>query len=296
MTATFVPAGSAESSTVTGRSIAVGNLMSMIEGDFAATLTRFADLVDNVLLVATSQARMPGDASQREAAWREAAVLARHGAEVAHNLVQLAELSSSEGLSADERIRLADIVDAAARRTGVRHAARRPGIFLYVQDAELARIPGSRRWLDAAIGNLIQMLVIGAPPKARIALVLRQRGKQQYLEGTSAPGIDVKGRKIALDPVPGGVDNLLTLDVQDQLSPALARRIVELHGGMLTIGNDGEGNARDFSLWLPVALPEHAVVNAQCAGCGVQRQAEVFARDIGMLMTTLEARLKKDSR
>jgi len=296
MTATFVPAGSAGASTAAGRGIAVGNLMSMIEGDFAATLTRFADLVDNVLLVATSQARMPGDASRREAAWREAAALARHGAEVAHNLVQLAELFPSEGLSADERIRLADVVDAAARRAGVRHASRRPGIFLYVQGAELVPIPGSRRWLDAAIANLIHLLVIGAPPKAQIALVLRQRGKQQYLEGTSAPGIEVKGQKVALDLVPGSVDNLLTLDLQDQLSPALARRIVELHGGMLTIGNDAEGNARDFSLWLPVAPAGGSMVNARCAACGVQRQAEVFARDIGMLMTTLEARLKRDSK
>ncbi len=285
--ASHAPAGSAPAAD---RGV-VGNLMSMIEGELAGTLIRFADLVDDSL-TSRSLDRTLGDVNRREASWREAALLARHGAEAARSLVELAGLFPGEQLALDDHIKLDDLVRDVARRTGPRDAPRRHGVFIDVRSDESPVVHGSRRWLEAAVAKLLQLLAAEAPADAPVVFTLSTSGAHRVLTGTASPGGLPRGQEIAFDREsdPSAADRTA------QLNPALMHRIVELHGGVLELRTDPAGVVLDFALTLPATPPDRQSTCMHRADCSVQRQAEMFARDIGMMLTTLDARLRKEKR
>jgi signal transduction histidine kinase len=150
------------------------------------------------------------------------------------------------------RVRLDEVLDAAVE--SVQSAIDERGLRLVQQR------PVHAIWMDAdpmrlsqALVNLLGNAAKFTPPGGRIDLVATVHGGELQ--------VAVRDTGIGIDP--GSCERIFELFAQSQsgaepshgglgIGLALARRLVELHGGSLSVHSDGAGCGATFTLRLPV--------------------------------------------
>ncbi len=177
----------------------------------------------------------------------------RHMANLIDDLLDVSRVT--RGLVSVERRDedLREIVADAVEQVAPQVAARRHELRVAVPD-DPVRVQGDRKRLVQVLTNLLDNAAKYTPDGGRIELLLeRQGGQARVVVRDDGVGVPPELRERIFD-----------LFVQGQRSPdraqgglgiglALARRLVELHGGELACSSAGAGQGSEFSLWLPLA-------------------------------------------
>lgn len=145
---------------------------------------------------------------------------------------------------------------------------------------------GDANWLKCALRSLLEGLGDSAPPHSQIELRIRQNGGYTVL---SSHFFHAAGAGRAQANAAPGPSTILRLDAG--IRTQICRRILELHGGRLSIthtgsapeAGQGEG-IESFDLVLPISAPGQAGSLAACANCPAGKQAEKYAQDLAFLI------------
>lgn len=196
-----------------------------------------------------------------EQSTRALAVIDRQAAQLSHlvdDLLDVTRISRGKIRLQRESLRLNDLV----RGTGddFRELFRRNGIDFQVQVAgQPLRAHADRTRLAQVIGNLLQNAAKFTPSGGHVRLsVDRDDGEAVLRVGDDGAGIEpsVLGRLFepfvqadaTLDRSKGGLG----------LGLALARALVELHGGKISAQSDGPGTGAEFIVRIPLERTEEA--------------------------------------
>jgi hypothetical protein len=218
----------------------------------------------------------------------ELAETARHGATVADRLIGLGDVLAGPPIACDERVLLIDALRDAARE--LNDAARRRTVSIRLDDGRqtLAPVYGSTYWLRRALRHLMALLIDASGTGMHLQLRLRQVGFHQLLTGSTCHNRIAPGHQDLLQETRPGIKTELAAATRaDHLDLALARALVEMHGGTLKTDLDERGILHEFHLTLPTGEPQALHERKDCANCTYMRQAEQFAQDIGELLNTL---------
>jgi len=266
--------------------VGIDNFLRLMQKELAEPLKRVAELAERIEEMRTS-GFLPSTLSG-ERAFAELADTARRTSSLAGRMIQLGEVLTGTSILADERILLIDALRNAGR--GVTEIARQRHIGLRLDDGRqsLAPVYGSMTWLSLAMQQLLTMLVEAAPAGTHVLLRLRQIGFHQLVTGNVNHGrlapqtIDLlPPSRVSVKTELAGCKQVYMLDL------ALARAIIELHGGALKTDITEAGKLNEFHLTLPTGEAQSMRERPDCGNCPHMRQAEQFAQDIGELLNTL---------
>jgi signal transduction histidine kinase len=145
---------------------------------------------------------------------------------------------------------------------------------------------GDANWLKCALRSLLEGLGDSAPPHSQIELRVRQNGGYTVLSSHFFHAAGAGRTQAGAAP---GASTILRLDAG--IRTQICRRILELHGGRLSVthtgtaleGGQGEG-IESFDLVLPISAPGQAGSLAACANCPAGKQAEKYAQDLAFLI------------
>lgn len=261
--------------------VAIDNFFALIRRQLGAPLRETVVLAER-LEGLRQTGHLPESLAARED-FRRLAETSRQLTGMVERLLSIGDVLGRDALPADERVLLADVAGLAAAALSSTATDRNVGIALDVGKENLAPIYGSVRWLTQAFVDLLAPLVHAAPAGSHVVVQLRQVGYHQL----------VSGQMGGLRPPAGSVDllsrarNSVQADIAAAtgtatLDRALARAIVELHGGSLRreVLDDGE---EQFTLSLPTGELAPGRHN-DCTDCPYARQSELFARDLAELL------------
>ena len=284
---TPVPAGSkpgVQPSAETG----IDNFLRLMRRELADPLTKLAELSERMEELRAA-GFLPNTLSGQHT-FAELTDTARRSAAIANRLIQLGDVLTGASLLADERILLIGTLRKAA--SGLSDAAQRRRVALQLDDGRqsLAPVYGSSFWLGVAMRQLFSLLIEAAPAGTHVLARLRQVGFHQLVTGNINHG-RVNPATIALLPPPRASvkAELATVTHPSLIDLALARAIIELHGGMLKTDITEGGTLNEFHLTLPTGEAQAMRERPDCGNCPHMRQAEQFAHDIGELLNTLNA-------
>lgn len=266
--------------------VGIDNFLRLIQKELAEPLKRVAELAERIEEMRAS-GFLPGTLSG-ERAFADLADTAKRTATLAGRVIQLGDVLTGTSILADERILLIDAVRNAA--TGVVETARRRHVGIRLDDGRqsLAPVYGSMTWLSLAMRQLITMLVEAAPGGTHVLLRLRQVGFHQLVTGTVNHGRVGPSTLDMLPPPRASVKAELAGSTQVyMIDLALARAVIELHGGALKTDVTEGGKLNEFHLTLPTGESQAMRERPDCGNCPHMRQAEQFAQDIGELLNTL---------
>jgi heavy metal sensor kinase len=218
------------------------------------------------LAIIRSEADVTLDAGDRSAQeYRESLSVIRDGSEqlsrIVNDLFLLARADAGETLPRRIAIYLDDLVGDAVR--SVRALAATRNIELSLSTPDSASYKGDEQLLRRVLINLLDNAIKYSPAYSTIAVTLEQlQGGFRIAVADSGPGISVEAKPFVFDRFyrvseTRGSD-LTAHGSGAGLGLAIAREIVELHGGTLTL-RDIEGQARvgsTFEIWLPAARNE----------------------------------------
>jgi hypothetical protein len=259
------------------------NFLRLFKTELAQPLSRFAELARG--FDAMRAAGFQGSTLTGAKEFAEMAEIAQRSAGIADRLTHLGEVLTGAPILGDERILLIDTLRTAVARFADPARQRRLGIQLDDGHQALAPIYGSATWLELALECLLARLAAAAPPGAHLLLRLRQIGFHQLVAVNINHGRPAANAIDLLPPHRAGVKTMLATARQaDLLDLALARAIVEQHGGTLKSDEIASGRLTEFHLTLPTGESQALRTRPDCGNCPHLRQAEAFARDIGELL------------
>ncbi len=209
----------------------------------------------------------------------------RNGQLLGSKLGKLSELAAAFGgepMVGEERLLLADLVSDAARRS--LPVAVEQGVRLLVPEAEssLPAIYGSRRWLIRAIDEFLENALRNASRGSSVTLTLAKQDTFVRLAVTNAGRALTAGQGerafVAFGKGPSsGADTSRAGARGLGIGLALARRIIELHGGNVAVHADGEFGST-FILELPTGAPKRDTTQLDI------EQAKRYAADMSRLL------------
>jgi PAS domain S-box-containing protein len=179
-------------------------------------------------------------------------------AKLIEDLLDMSRVISGKMRLDVQQVELGRIIEAAIE--SIRPAADAKGIGLFpVLDTPL-RIMGDPTRLQQVVWNLMSNAVKFTPKGGHIDVLLRR----------SAPWIEISvadtGKGIAREFLPHVFDAFRQEDAGATrshsglgLGLAIARQLVELHGGSIEARSRGEGRGASFTVRLPIAAVEHPV-------------------------------------
>lgn len=256
---------------------AVANLGQLIDRECREPLVEFDRQLGALLAIAEDPASQSAEDAQRIR--QETLSLGHNLLDQFSRLAALAALSRGEALVTDERIVIIEWLSAIAER--MRKPAEAKGMRLLLQkvEGELPAVYGSARWLERAFVECVDNAIKYGTPKSDILLSASQSGGF----------VRVMVRNLG----PGGLPPFLQgrlmqtfhrgRNARDRGEPGLglglplARQIVELHRGHLTLEKDLDGLVA-CTMELSTGAP---------AGDSRQldlEQAQRYARDLARLM------------
>lgn len=260
-------------------STAIDNFLSLIRQELQQPMLSFsADLQQ----VTDAMLGVPGVPPKL---MEKAGEMARSGAKVAGRVSKLADLAvafGGEPMVSDERLLLDQIVTEAARRA--QPVAHERGVRLLLPEPEgvLPAIYGSRRWLVRAIDEFIENAMFHAARNSNIVLHLSRaetfvrmsvNNAGKVLDAAQAERAFIAFGKPAAASNDRGRIGKLGMGI----GLALARRIVELHGGNVSVHGEAEFGST-FVIELPTGAPgkEDTQLNLE--------QAKRYAADMSRLL------------
>lgn len=277
-----VEAGKQTPSAETG----IDNFLRLMRKELAEPLKHVAELAERIEEMRAS-GFLPNTISG-ERTFADLAATARRTATLAGRVIQLGDVLTGTSILADERILLIDALRDAAGGTVETARRRHVGIRLDDGRQNLAPVYGSMTWLSLAMRQLITMLVEAAPGGTHVLLRMRQVGFHQLVTGTVNHGRVGPSTLDLLPPTRASVKAELAGSTQVyMIDLALARAVIELHGGTLKTDVTEGGKLNEFHLTLPTGESQAMRERPDCGNCPHMRQAEQFAQDIGELLNTL---------
>lgn len=145
---------------------------------------------------------------------------------------------------------------------------------------------GNAPWLSYALQVLLSELGKSSPPGSQVDICLHQLGGFLVLTG------NVAGRytPVAVRMLPDVAAPPPDSGAADQSTRmVMAQRIFALHYGKLKLQPLGTGSAQSiesFTLTLPTGISANQRVQPSCSECPIAQQAELYAQDIGALLSS----------
>lgn len=206
-------------------------------------------------------------------------------------LVEFAAVFGEERLNAADRIVVKDLIDEVWRELAGFAQSRDIAASMTGFGADLPPIYGNREWLRRVVRELLDNAIrhsksrppAGSHQKTQIEITARQMGPHLVL-GIRNAGIGMLPRVADRIFMPFNTAVASNRDHGKSLSLGLplVHKLVELHGGRVKIGSDGEDSA-ECVIELPTGAPQHDASKLDL------QQAKRYAEDLGKLL----ARRKK---
>ena len=198
---------------------------------------------------------------------------------------QLSRLAQVSSMFPGDRVPVPELLGSAIAAVQFSHCDYYQDIPQGASGAAVGVVYGSASWLVCALAALLQGLEAGAPRRSHSHLTVRQNGSFVAISARNSNGAPVRGAV----PVPPAAGSDATLHLVASTQVPLARRIIELHGGMLHVSELDHEN-RDqtfaietFTLQLPTGRPIDPRTTA-CDGCRVNQQVAAYANDLAVLI------------
>lgn len=197
---------------------------------------------------------------------------ARAQTRMIENLLDLSRIAAGNLELATEHVDLGDVARAAIER--VEPAAARKGQSIALEVDEAARpVHGDRARLEQALGYVLDNALKFSSADRCVEVRVEPGG-----QGTTRIAVRDQGEGIARSELPGLFDRFHQVDGSPRrrhgglgIGLAIARQLVELHGGKVDAESAGAGHGSTFTLTLPVELehhpprPEHSAVASPAA-------------------------------
>jgi len=260
----------------------IENFLQLMRRELVEPLKEIADLAGRLCMTTSEDDDDPLLARLRKAS--------RRTGEIASRLIGIGELLSGDPIITDERVLLADGVREAA--TAVVPLARERGIGIRLDDVEqsLAPVYGSAHWLGLAMQCLLRHIIQSAPPRSHVLLRIRQVGFHQLVTAAtqfvapSPKSLDLIKSAARSVGSPSVRSQLAIASLAEDIDLALARAVIEAHGGSMRSEMDAEQSMTQFTLTLPTGESHGLRQRPSCVDCPYVHQAEQFAQDIGELL------------
>ncbi len=192
-------------------------------------------------------------------------------------LARLAQVAGGSTVAGNDRIDLMALFgDAIARCMGT---AESRGIRIHVERPAVAELPvhASRLWLGQALYELLDNAVRHGPEGSDVVIACRN-GEHSALISVGGSGVPLPKRLHGRIVQPGYRGEAAARRPGLGLGLALARKVVELHGGRLLVDGANDGGMVTFGLELPMAAanadgePADGVpTDREPVGCGAGR-------------------------
>ena len=148
---------------------------------------------------------------------------------------------------------LATIVDEAAEVVQPAAAAKRLRLTLRI-DARPAMTAGDADRLQQVVWNLLSNAVKFTPPDGQVIVTLERRDGYRLTVRDTGPGIDVKFVPFVFEPFRQADGSIGHEHGGLGLGLAIAKRLVELHGGTIGTHAAAEGTGAVFEVHLPSVI------------------------------------------
>jgi len=147
-------------------------------------------------------------------------------------------------------------------------------------------IYGDARWLETSLRTLLVAIGESAPLHSSVEMRVSLSGGYITLSTHFAHSSSHEAQQ-RKDPVSSS-DEAMTLDTD--IGRHICQRVVEMHGGRLTIhetdrGSNGSTGIESFEATFPLSAPSRAGSSTACAVCPMAMQMEKYAKDLAFLMT-----------
>jgi two-component system CheB/CheR fusion protein len=208
-------------------------------------------VMQNALALCPADAGPPQAISARQIFGRQLGKAIR----LLEDLTDMSRLTREATITDAERIDLAELVHCEAVELEERHRSRGMALALDLPSAGVW-VWGSRLRLSQVVANLLDNSVKYSPPGGWITAQVWREPRQGALSiRDCGAGIRREDLGRIFDPFFRGA----TADIQARegvgLGLALVKRLVELHGGSITVRSEGEGRGSEFTVRLPVIEP-----------------------------------------
>jgi signal transduction histidine kinase len=185
-------------------------------------------------------------------------------------------------------VEIGRVIEAAVE--SVRPAARAKNIRLEVELGPLGGpLLGDAGRLQQVAWNLLSNAVKFTPEGGRVGVLLRRAGSHAEVK------VEDTGQGIGADFLPHVFDRFRQADGSTTrthgglgLGLAIARHLVELHGGAISADSEGEGRGASFTVRLPLAPPPSASAGPERAAGGATSPLERPAGLKGLRVLVVE--------
>ena len=265
-------------------------------GDFIAVLAHeLRNPLAPIRNAAQLMARLPADHPSQEAMrgmiGRQTAQLTR----IVDDILDMARITRGVIAIDRERVQLDGVIDAAIETATPQIEARDHRLSVERRAPGLV-VTGDAHRIAQVLVNLLSNAARYTPPGGAIAIVAdRAEGYATITVRDNGRGIEAEHRERIFDMFVRGRVERADANTGLGVGLALARKIVELHGGSIEVASEGAGKGSEFAVRLPLAgaredvRPPQAPVGAIAPRCVLlvddNRDAaaalELLLRDMG---------------
>jgi signal transduction histidine kinase/ActR/RegA family two-component response regulator len=226
-----------------------------LKDEFLATLSHELRTPLNAVLGWTRVLQSaPVDAATRQRALASVERNARAQARLIEDLLDISRIVTGKLRLQVLRVDLAATLDAAVEVVQPAAAAKRISLEVEI-DARPASTLGDPDRLQQVVWNLLSNAVKFTPPDGRVRVRLEQRDGYHVSVADSGPGIDPRFLPFVFDPFRQADGTASREHGGLGLGLAIAKQLVELHGGTIIARNATEGTGATFDVHLPSAVP-----------------------------------------
>ena len=255
-------------------SAAIDNLAQLMERECRNPMDQLDEALGEVLSLCEGES----ESARLAAARGRVATIGQRLSEQVSRLSALASLSQGHPIRADDRILVREWLNGECR--ALRDVAIERDVTLVALAADdLPPLYGSERWLSRALREALDNAIKYAPARSEIQLkAVLLNGFMRISVRNEGAGVMAPAlRQRLMQPVYRGRNARARKEPGFGIGLPMARQIIELHGGRMSIEQDLED---DFScvIELPAGAPQ------QQDGQLDLEQAQRYARDLARLM------------
>jgi len=222
-----------------------------LKDEFLATLSHELRTPLNAVLGWTRVLRAaPVDSNTKDRALESIERNARMQARLIEDLLEISRIVTGKLRLQMQEVDLAATVEAAVEVVQPAAAAKR--IALDVQlDGRPAWTAGDPGRLQQVVWNLLSNAVKFTPIEGQVAVRLQRGEGYRLTVQDTGPGIDASFLPYAFEPFRQADGTASREHGGLGLGLAIAKQLVELHGGTIEVKSDGRDTGARFSVWLP---------------------------------------------